>query len=459
VNVTTAAGTGLVVSGAGVTTSGGTINAAGGASIQANASDVAITLAAATSTNSDATGLGIVQTSGTMQIAKTTVTAPAGNGINAVDNLAGFTADFGTTNVTGITNGGIGVNLTNAATPVPPTDYSFASLGITTLNGAGLVTKNAGTVNFDSPASITAAGGAAIDLENTQGTTAGVAGFTFLGLSSTDSVSNGIRLNNLNSNLTVQGGTTISGASGVSLLITDTVPPPSTDSIVFNTVDITNRKNIGVQVSGIFGQVQITSLNLDNANNVAGNAVLIENTRNPADPTGTGSGRVYLNGGTISNAQANAIEVSNALASVTGMTVTGFLGQGVRASAGAGQQTTVQVSNTTISSLLGIDGIRLQASGGGIVNGTVSASTLSVPANAINAVVADASSSLQLNAFDNLPTTAFVLNNVDIAGTLQITQADTAALSADNNGITVTALGAGPITGGGTTPPVPPPTP
>jgi hypothetical protein len=187
--------------------------------------------------------------------------------------------------------------------------------------------------------------------------------------------------------------------------------------------------------------------------------VLIENTTDPSDPTGTGSGRVYFNGGTISNAQANAIDVSNALASVTGMTVTGFLGQGVRASAGAGQQTTVQVSNTTISSLVGIDGIRLQASGGGIVNGTIASSTIDVPVIAVNAIVADGASAIQLNAFDNIATTAFELNNVDVAGTLQITQPDTAAMSAANNGASITTAGLGTITGNGTTPPVPPPTP
>ena len=426
-----------------------------------------ITLASATSTNSSGPGLDLTETSGSVNIGTTTVTSPTGNGINAVNNDPGFTADFGVTQVSGITNGAIGVNITNATDPDPDTVYSFDSLNITTVNGTGLVAKNGGTINFNSPATITANGGAAIDLENTAGTTGGVAGsgFTFLDLTSIDSVANGVRLNNLNSNLTVTGVTNISGAAGPSILITDTVPLPTivTDSILFNAVNITNRENIGLRVDGIFGQVQFANLNIDNANNVAGDAVFITNTTNPADPTGTGSGRVYIAGGTISNANGNAIEVQNALAKITGTTLTGFIGQGILASAGAGQITTVEVGNSTITSAAGIDGFRLQASGGGIVNGTIYSTVIDVPQNSLNAIVLDAGSAILLNASNNLgsaggaPTAGtFVLNNSG-GGTLTIEQASTGDLSTVNNGVGITPNGV--ITTNGTTPPVPPPTP
>ena len=467
VTVATTNGTGLIVQDAGVTTAGGTINATGGASIATNNADVNITLASATSTNSSGPGLDLTETSGSVNIGTTTVTSPTGNGINAVNNDPGFTADFGVTQVSGITNGAIGVNITNATDPDPDTVYSFDSLNITTVNGTGLVAKNGGTINFNSPATITANGGAAIDLENTAGTTGGVAGsgFTFLDLTSIDSVANGVRLNNLNSNLTVTGVTNISGAAGPSILITDTVPLPTivTDSILFNAVNITNRENIGLRVDGIFGQVQFANLNIDNANNVAGDAVFITNTTNPADPTGTGSGRVYIAGGTISNANGNAIEVQNALAKITGTTLTGFIGQGILASAGAGQITTVEVGNSTITSAAGIDGFRLQASGGGIVNGTIYSTVIDVPQNSLNAIVLDAGSAILLNASNNLgsaggaPTAGtFVLNNSG-GGTLTIEQASTGDLSTVNNGVGITPNGV--ITTNGTTPPVPPPTP
>jgi hypothetical protein len=465
VTVAVADGAGLVANNAGVTTSGGTITATGGASIAANKADVNITLASATSTTSAGAGLDLTETDGAVTIATTTVTSPTGVGINAVNNTPGFTADFGKTKVTGINNGSVGVNITNATDPDPDTLYSFDSLDITTVNGTGLRTKNGGTVNFTSPANITANGGAAIDLENTTGTTGGVAGsgFTFLDLSSVNSNANGIRLNNLNSALSVTGVTSISGASGPSILITDTAPAPATDSLAFNEVNITNRKNIGLRVDGIYGQAQFQNLNIDNANNVAGNAAYITNTTNPADPTGTGSGRVYIDGGTISNANGNAIEVQNALARITGTTLTGFIGQGILATAGAGQQTTVEVGNSTITSASGIDGLRLQASGGGIINGTIFSSVIDVPSNSLNAIVLDASSTISLNASNNIgpsggpPTAgAFLLNNSG-GGTLSIDQASTADLSTANNGVAVTPTGT--ITTGGNTPPVPPPSP
>ena len=464
VTVKTDAGTGLVVQDAGVTTAGGTIAATGGASIAANNADVNITLASATSTSSTGPGLDLTETDGTVTIATTTVTTPTGNGINAVNNVPGFAADFGVTKVSGINNGAIGVNITNATEPVPPTTYSFDSLDVTTLNGTGLLAKNGGTINFNSPATITAAGGAAIDLENTQGTTGGVAGsgFTFLNLTSTDSVGNGVRLNNLNSDLQVTGATSIVGAAGTSLSITDTVPSPATDSIQFNTVDITSRQNLGMLVDGIYGQVEIGSLNIDNANVVAGNAVQISNTTNPIDPTGTGSGRVYINGGTIDGAVANGVQVQNALAAISGATISNSGGQGILALAAAGQETTLQVSNSTITAAAGVDGIQLQASGGGTVNATVLTNQINVAANSLNAIVFDPTSVINLNAAGNLGTGGppgtggFVLNNQ--GGTLQIDQASTADLQTQNNGVGVTVPNS-PVTFNGSTPPVPPPTP
>ena len=459
--VTTTNGSGLVVQSSGVTTAGGTITAVGGASIAANDSDLNITLASASSTNSNGAGLALTESSGAVTIGTTSITTPAGYGITAVDNAEGFQADFGNTSVSGITNGGIGVNITNTDT-TPNTAYSFDTLQVTTLNGAGLVARNGGTVNFNNPASITAGQGAAIDLENTQGTTGGVAGsgFTFLDLTSTDSLSNGVRLNNLNSDLSVLGLTAISGADGPSLSITDTVSPPAADSISFQTVTITDRNNVGMVVDGIYGQVQIGSLNISDG---AGNAVTIANTTDPLDPMGTGSGRVYINGGTIAGAGGNGIQVTNALASITGASISGFGGQGILAVAGAGQETTVQVFDSQISTAVGIDGMQLRASGGGIVNGTLQSSLLDVSANALNSIVVDGASSMFLNVTNNLGTAGgppgtggFVLNNQ--AGVLQIDQASLSDLQLENAGVTVTEPGS-PVTFGGSTPPVPPPTP
>ncbi|MEI7781615.1 MAG: hypothetical protein WCJ18_06780, partial [Planctomycetota bacterium] len=213
----------------------------------------------------------------------------------------------------------------------------------------------------------------------------------------------------------------------------------------------------------IYGQVQVANLNIDNANNVSGPAVQIRNTTNSADPTGTDSGRVYINGGTISNSGGNGIEVTNALAKITGTTISGALANGIFATASGSQQTTVEVVSSNITGTGGIDGLHVEASGGGIVNATLTNSLIGVPGNPLNVIVFDATSTAHVNATGNFGsgggapgTGGFVLNNQ--TGTLQIDQASTADLTTANNVVTVT-VPSSPVTFNGTTPPVPPPTP
>jgi hypothetical protein len=241
------------------------------------------------------------------------------------------------------------------------------------------------------------------------------------------------------------------------------VSPPATDSISFNTVDITSRENLGMLVDGIYGQVQIANLNVDNANLVAGNAVEISNTTNPADPIGTNSGRVYINGGTIDGAIANGIQVRNSLASITGVTVANQGGQGILGLAGATQTTTLQVNGAVITSPVGIDGVRLEASGGGILNATIATTQINVQALSLNAIVFDPASVISLNATGNFGSVGgppgaggFNLNNQ--SGTLQIEQASTTDMTTQNNGVAV-SVPASPVTFNGATPVVPPPTP
>jgi hypothetical protein len=463
--VTTAAGAGLVVSNASASNLGGSIVATGGASIAANNADLDLTLASASSTNSAGAGLTMSQASGQSVVSRTIVATPVSNGIDAVENQPGFSADFGTTSITGIANGAVGVNLANSATPLPETSYSFDSLQITTTNGTGLRTRNAGVVNINSPAAITATGGAAIDLENTTGTSGDVAGsgFAFLSLVSTDSSANGVRLSNLNSNLRVIGTTTITNAAAASLSIIDTDGIPQTNSISFAQVNVVDRNSVGMVVDGVYGQVQVASLNIDNGQGVAGDAVLIQDTTNPADPQGTGSGRVYIGGGTIADSAGNGIRVRNGLAAITGVSVTEALGQGILATAGAGETTTVSIGSSTIVSAVGVTGLRLEATGSGVTNGTFFSTFVNVPGDSLATVVYDASSKASVNATGNFGATAgapgaggFTLSNA--GGLLSINQGSTLALTSANNGVAVTVPGT-PVTFNGSTPPVPPPTP
>ena len=203
-------------------------------------------------------------------------------------------------------------------------------------------------------------------------------GFTFLDVSSTDSGSNGIRLNNLNSDLRVIGTTTITGADGTSLSITDNTGAPQTNALTFGAVNISDRNNLGMLVDGVYGQVQVASLTISNGNNVAGDAVFIQNTTNPADPVGTGSGRVYISGGSISDSGGNGIQLRNALASISGVTVLESAGQSIIATAGSGETTTVEISNSSLATAVGINGLMLEATGSGVVNGTLFSTLIDV---------------------------------------------------------------------------------
>ncbi len=444
-----------------VTINDGTVDAFGGASLDINNADVAIKLTSAVSDTSAGNGLNVVNSSGSVEVAETFVISPTGNGINLVDNVPGFVADFGTTSVTGIDNGAVGVNITNSTDPVPDTYTSFDSLQIETVNGTGILTKNGGTVNFNSPATVTANGGPALNLENTTGTTNNVAGsgFTFLNINSTASSSSGIRLHNLNSDFRATGVTNITSASGRSISITDNQTPPGVYAIDFNEVNIASRLNTGVFVEGINGTVQFASLNIDNGNGVAGPAVRVQNTTNPFDPTGPGSGVVSINGGLISNTFGNGVEVSNGLANIINTTIDGSTGNAVLLTAGSGQQTTALVQGSSLTGSA-LNGVRIEAGGTGIVNATVLNTLIDAVFDPISAVNFAATSDISLNATGNFgaggpPGAGTITLNNAAGGLLIIDQASTAALNAANNGAGVVPVGV--ISFGGNTPTPPSP--
>ncbi len=462
-------GRGIVVQSTGpnahglVTINDGTVDAFGGASLDINNADVAIKLTSATSDTSGGNGLNLVNSSGSVELNETFVLSPTGNGLNLVDNVPGFIADFGTTSVRGIDNGAVGVNITNTTDPIPATYTSFDSLAIETVNGTGILTRNGGIVNFNSPAVVTANGGPALNLENTTGTTNNVAGsgFTFLNINSTASTSNGIRLHNLNSDFRATGLTTINAAAGSSISITDDQVPPGVYDIRFNDTIITQRLSTGVFVDGINGEVQFANLNVDNANGAAGPAVRVQNTTNPLDPTGPGSGLVSVNAGLISNTFGNGVEVSNGLANILNTTIDGSTANAVYLTAGTGQQTTVLIQGASLTGSA-IDGVRVEATGTGVVNATVLNTLIDAAFNPITATVFSPTADVSLNASGNFGAAgppgvgAITLNN-GAGGLLIIDQASTADLSTANNGVPVGAVGI--ISTGGTTPTPPPPSP
>jgi len=466
VAVTTANGTGLLTNNTGlVTTAGGTIAATGGAAISATDSNLGVQLTSASSTNSTSNGINLVRDEGSVAIGQTTITNATGVGINAVDNDPGFTANFGVTNVNGA--GAEGVNIVNATDPNPDTVYTFSSLDITTTTTAGAAgfrTRNGGTVNFDSPANVAVTGGAAVDMENTTGTTNGVAGsgFTFNSLTSTDSASNGIRLVNLNSDFKALTTATVTNAGGDSVLIADNQVTPPEYKIQFNTLDINNRQDVGLQVNGIAGQLIIDDLQINNTAGVAGDAVRVEGT---SDRGATG-GRVYIQSGVITDTQGNGVFAQNSILSIDSTTITNSTSNAIFAYAATGDITTISVVDSSLTAAT-IAGVRLEALGsGGEVNGTILRNQIDVTGNSINAIALDSNGSVFLNAQSNYGTLApyapapgagaINLDNT-FGGTVGIFQGSTAALSTSNNGATVNTSGI--ITVDAAVPVPPPPAP
>jgi len=444
-----------------VTISDGLVNAFGGESLDINNADVAITLTSAASAASSANGLNLINTKGSVTIGQTFVQSPTGNGLNLVDNVPGFVADFGTAAITGIVNGAIGVNITNTIDPTPDTFTTFDSVKITTENGTGLKTVNGGTVNFNTPAVIIANKGPAIDLENTTGTTNNVlgSGFTFRDLSSIGSATNGVRLHNLNSNLRATGTTNINNAAGPSILITDDQTPRGDDVVVFDQVSIVGRFNTGVLVEGTYGEVKFTSLSDGGpAAGGTGPSVRVFNTTNPADPIGPGSGQVSVLGGNLA-AGGNAFEVENGLANILNTTIASTSANAVYVTAGTGQYSTVLVQGTNLTA--GIDGVRTEASGTGQINATVFTSQIVSGNDSIGTIVYSAGADTSLNASGNFGTAGPPVGPINLAniggGLLIIDQSSLGNLSTANNAATVVNTGA--VTFGGSTPTPPPPTP
>jgi hypothetical protein len=472
VNITTQQGTGLLTNNTGlVKTTGGTIAATGGAAISATDSELGIVLTSVSSTSSTGNGINLVRDSGSVSIAQTTITNATGVGINAVDNDPGFTANFGITSVNGA--GAEGVNIANKIDPTPDTVYSFSSLDINTntkTGAAGFRTRNGGTVNFDSPANVTVTGGAALDMENTTGTTNGVAGsgFTFNNLNSTNSAANGVRLHNLNSDLQVLNKTTVTNAGGDSVLITDNQPTPQEYTIKFNTIDINARNDVGLQVNGIAGQLIIDNLQIDNTAGIAGDAVRVEGT---SDRGATG-GRVYIQSGLITDTQGNGVFTQNSILSLDSMTITNSTANAVFAYAAENDVTTISVvdSSLTNPTTAGIYGVRLEslgsALGRGEVSGTILRNQIDVTSNSIFAVALNSFGDVYVNAQSNYGTLAAYapapgagsidLNN-SFGGFIGIFQADPAAITVSNNGAAVTTSGI--ITPNTPVPTPPPPTP
>ncbi len=149
---------------------------------------------------------GSLTVTGATTIGDTGGAAAGRAGIDIQNSGAVF--DFGPTGVTKSATPGDGVSLTNNTGAA----FTFASLDVTTSSGAGLRMVNGGTAVVHG-GSLVATGDAALNIDNT------TLDLTFASLASTDSMAEGVRLNQITGSLAVTGTTTVTDAATTGILV------------------------------------------------------------------------------------------------------------------------------------------------------------------------------------------------------------------------------------------------
>jgi hypothetical protein len=256
------------------------------------------------------------------------------------------------------TAGGAGVNWGGTNTGAT---LSFASLGLTTSNGSGLVAVGGGTINVTTGSiSATGSAGQVAPAINANGVTFGA---TFTSVSSTNSSNsgNGITLTNVLGNLTMSGGS-ISGAAGDAFLVNG-----GTANITYNgTISTTTARpvNITAKTGGTVafgGAVSSTSNGVSLTNN---GGATINFTGGLSLTTGANAAFTATGGGTV-NATQNNSTILNTVSTTTGTGVN------------IATPTNIGGSGVTFRSVNVNNGASNSAANGIILNGTTGAFTVS----------------------------------------------------------------------------------
>lgn len=142
---------------------------------------------------------------------------------------------------------------------------------------------------------------------------------------STNSPTNGILLNNISGSFIVSNNSIITNPTGSGLLVQNSSATIDIGSAAASTVNIVNRQGAGVQVSQSSGSVRFGNLTIANPSTVNDDAFSVANSSAVVtvasvdldDPEigirlENATGSFELQGGTIDNANASAIDITNA---------------------------------------------------------------------------------------------------------------------------------------------------
>ncbi len=393
----------------------------------------------------------------------------------AIQDSDGIVALFRVVNITGsgvpAVSFGNGVFLEDN----PTSDFFFDVLNISTDNGGGLIASDSGTVTVNS-GTIAAIGGPAIAIDPT------IIDLTFQDVSSTDSVSDGILLNDARGTLLVTGATTIDGAQGVGINAFGNTNGLSADfgattiqaatginlvnngtaNFIFNNLNVATAGGAGIFAND-GGIVRLNGAN-PIINAAGGPGIDLTNTTGVtngisgwtfANVSSTGStsdgirladmpNLVVVNGGTLTGVTNDGIHVENNATGVTtrarffGMTIDTVNGDAIDVSSSDGT-VRVLLDGSSITAA-GSAGMRASASGTGTTHFTATNNAVVSTGNSLDADVHAAGATVRLSIFGTndgagaAPATPFDLNQS--AGTLGVAQANAAGLAADNPNVT-----------------------
>ena len=334
--ITASNGVGLQANtGGAINTGGGSISATGGPSLDLGGVALGLNFSSLSSTNSGTFGIYLNATSGAITATTTTITNPTGAGMS-IAGATGGPYNFNNTTVTGSGNTGVDLGTNSAA-------ITFANLDINpdanrrafhSVNSTGTITATSGNVQ--------ATGNVTLEITGASAGARTPITMTLTNLDSTNSAGNGVDLNFVSGNLTVNDpgvATNISNAgngtvnTGIGIRVQNT----GAGTINFGGTSVAGSGSTGVFLNNNVSAVAFTDLDISPDANQRG----LHATDNDA---ATAAGSITVTSGTISTTNGGA-GGNNVAIEIVG--------------AAAGNRTPINLTFNTVSANNALNGIVL----------------------------------------------------------------------------------------------------
>lgn len=275
-----------------------------------------------------------------------------GTGINIASSSG--TYEFDSLTVVG---GLTGVNMTNSGSATLTIGYA----NIQTTGGTGINASGGGTINITNGTSVlTASGGKALDLDGNS------LGVTLANITSTNSPTSGIELDNISGSLTINGGSIV-GASGTAYDVGGAGNSSGGNATVVYTGSITNTAGRAVLIQELGGGSHTLSGNI--THNASAEGIQVSEINNGGSATVTFGGTTK----TINSGSSHAVDLnSNTNGTINftngGLVVDATSGIGFNASGGGtvnvtGSGNTIGSSNPLSAGAINISDVTIGGNG------------------------------------------------------------------------------------------------